>query len=313
MVKKLCRLCFKHSTKPIGIFSSKGIELNIAEIIRGHFPDEVNNHSHFRTNTNAIVFPRTATPQLNETDNLPKWICLDCWIKSKYFHEFYNAVATAKNIYLTNLVKAQVPTFFEIDCNPFAREYDIPSVEDEAIIGEDANSKESPTDNAFETESSTQENNDIDVKCIEHSTVDGLKTEYEKQRNNDLAEYGSEDDVIAHDKTFGEVKCKENVCEEYGTFTGGILSAKEAADLATKVHEKTSKSAGREFTKLIPYFFDMVCELCKYEFKSLNDVFRHYRYQHDNAKVNVKCCPQPINSADLREHILYHLNPELYK
>lgn len=42
MVKKICRLCFKKATKPISIFGAKGINLNIAEILRIHFPDEVN-------------------------------------------------------------------------------------------------------------------------------------------------------------------------------------------------------------------------------------------------------------------------------
>lgn len=48
MVKKICRLCFKKATKPIGIFSATGIKLNIAEILRIHFADEVNGRFRYR-------------------------------------------------------------------------------------------------------------------------------------------------------------------------------------------------------------------------------------------------------------------------
>lgn len=61
MVKKICRLCFKNATKPIGIFSAKGINHNIAEILRIHFPDEVN--ANFATESSAyIIFPVHTIP-----------------------------------------------------------------------------------------------------------------------------------------------------------------------------------------------------------------------------------------------------------
>lgn len=41
MNEKICRLCFEKKTRPIGIFTAKGIELKIAAIIRKHFSDEV--------------------------------------------------------------------------------------------------------------------------------------------------------------------------------------------------------------------------------------------------------------------------------
>lgn len=41
MTKEDCRLCFKTTLKPIGIFTPKGIKLNVANTVRTHFPDEV--------------------------------------------------------------------------------------------------------------------------------------------------------------------------------------------------------------------------------------------------------------------------------
>lgn len=42
MIENECRLCFEAKPALIGIFAEDGIELKIAEIIRKHFPDEVN-------------------------------------------------------------------------------------------------------------------------------------------------------------------------------------------------------------------------------------------------------------------------------
>lgn len=43
MVENTCRLCFEKKPTFIHIFAGKGINLKIAETIRMHFPDEVNN------------------------------------------------------------------------------------------------------------------------------------------------------------------------------------------------------------------------------------------------------------------------------
>lgn len=50
MTVETCRLCFEKKRRPISIFTGKGIKLNIAETIRLHFRDEVNNwfHVHIR-------------------------------------------------------------------------------------------------------------------------------------------------------------------------------------------------------------------------------------------------------------------------
>lgn len=39
--RKRCRLCFEDKSRPIGIFSVKGVQMKIAELIQKHFPDGV--------------------------------------------------------------------------------------------------------------------------------------------------------------------------------------------------------------------------------------------------------------------------------
>lgn len=41
MVEKMCRLCFEEKTPLIDLFAPKGVQLNAANVIRLHFPDEV--------------------------------------------------------------------------------------------------------------------------------------------------------------------------------------------------------------------------------------------------------------------------------
>lgn len=42
MTENYCRLCFVEKSRSFGIFTTKGVKLNVANTIREHFPDEVN-------------------------------------------------------------------------------------------------------------------------------------------------------------------------------------------------------------------------------------------------------------------------------
>lgn len=299
MVKKICRLCFKKAKKLIGIFKAKGIELDIAKILRLHFPDEVPffqlAHTHTHKQLSLLEysnsdFSATFHFQIDERDeSLPKFICPDCWMKSKYFHEFYNSVAEAKSRYLTKAAKrSEKPAFIEVDCDLAEDVCDIPFIKVETIIEEDPSTID-PKHNGFETQN--------------------------------YAEYGSSSDDHSNamanvkDEECDGLKCEENESTESAPkFESAIEAPLGAeAELAIKIFEKSSKSKSDEFMKLVPNYFDMSCELCECDFTTLNQAYMHYRYNHDNAKVHVKCCPDRISPADLREHILFHLNPDIYK
>lgn len=286
---------------------------------------------------NAILCDAYA--QVDEYDEeMPQSVCLDCWIKTKYFHEFYTAAIKAKDIFLENLAKAKEPTFMESDCNSPAQELGIPYLEVVPLIENDASSEQAAADNGFEvehvmlqshelydetsiqlaagdpdeTENAPLRNDVFVANTAELPIITTYETEHGLFQNNELMTYDPHDDLAISDVENDEIEFDASVIGSE-PIIGGDLTVKEAASLAKKVNDKSSKEAFDEFMKLIPHYFDMICELCKYEFKSLNEVFRHYRYQHDNAKINVKCCLQPVNSADLRDHILNHLHPDLYK
>lgn len=101
-----------------------------------------------------------------------------------------------------------------------------------------------------------------------------------------------------------------NKCDEIVSVD---LPATEAAELAKSIYEKTCKFAKEKLAPLIPTYFDMKCEKCKYEFKSLSDAFSHYKEKHKQTKATVKCCQSEIHLMSIRDHILHHLNPDVFK
>lgn len=128
MNEKICRLCFEKKTRPIGIFTAKGIKLKIAAIIRKHFSDEVN----------IIAFPFVPVrrivkmfgdgiDQVSEADALPKFVCSHCWTNTTKFHKFYNTVIDGKKTFLASSVGKEEPTFNEINCDSFT--IDVPDID----------------------------------------------------------------------------------------------------------------------------------------------------------------------------------------
>lgn len=294
-MQKTCRLCFKKAIEPIDIFSAKGINLNIAETLRTHFPDEVNKN--FAARNKCLSFTGAFHFQVNENDDvLPKFICTECWDKSKYFNEFYNAVAEAKNIYLKGLVKTEQPPFAEVNCDAGSEFVVLPSAKIKGDIDEDESST-GHTDNGFDSDKESLQNDDS-VECGIDEQLNSI--EAFKHDDND------------------KINCKENIRKETtpknDLIPGGVLSAKDAAKLAIKVYKRTCTDSEKNvFKKSIAVYYDMKCEACNFQFKSFNHANEHNRANHENSKVKMKCCPQPILPSDVREHILNHMNPDLFK
>lgn len=186
-------------------------------------------------------------------------------------------------MYLTTALRNEEPKFTEVNCDSPRYDYDIPLVKVEAVIEEDVRSIET-SKNGFEIDQEESPPKD-EIEC----ESDGIPT-------------ANEDDV------YGEAASNYDSCTD-----NSVLNAEATAKLAKQIVEKTCKSATNEFMKLIPNYFDMICELCSYGFKSLNEVYRHYREVHKETKATVKCCQRRLPTPCIRDHILHHLNPEVFK
>lgn len=95
-----CRLCFAHSFFHMNLFATSK---NVIEAIQDIFHCEViinkyhKNAIHFRLKRN--FFCRI---QIDEFDQLPNFVCVDCWVTVEKFHTFYKNVNAAQNKFLLN-------------------------------------------------------------------------------------------------------------------------------------------------------------------------------------------------------------------
>lgn len=66
--------------------------------------------------------------------------------------------------------------------------------------------------------------------------------------------------------------------------------------------------------QIIDQYFDMNCELCETVFNSLEDAISHYAINHNNPRGYIRCCQLKFASKGLLNwHIVWHLNPEVFK
>lgn len=67
--------------------------------------------------------------------------------------------------------------------------------------------------------------------------------------------------------------------------------------------------------QIIEQYFDMNCDFCDTIFKSFDDAISHYGAHHkDKSKGYVRCCQLKFTVRSFYNwHIVWHLNPDLFK
>lgn len=194
---------------------------------------------------------------------------------------------SAKAIYLQNSAIENGPNFIAINCD--ANEYDVevPFVTQEPI----------DTEHDILMENVTPQ----DHGSIENGPDDA---------NGSIAD----DDCTEKDqKESVREKVHEN-CDNATEKTAELASrVYEKADKTSSASMKLRKMAKKEFLELIPKYFDLNCEICKCRCKSLSNVFIHYRDKHKQTRATVQCCQRKMPIKDIRDHILFHLNPDVFK
>lgn len=113
-----CRLCFTPGMFHINMFkTTQQIVQTIREIF--HCEVMINKRNLFSPSNRRIIhFPAFDFPvfQLNEFDDLPNFICVDCWMTLKKFYEFYQNVLRAQSRYLGGFnatVKVETENHYE--------------------------------------------------------------------------------------------------------------------------------------------------------------------------------------------------------
>lgn len=223
----------------------------------------------------------------NENDHLPKSICRDCWTQLESFHKFYNSVKAARVTFMLNFVKHNDMDFTETKCND-----DIFTIKIEPDV--------------LSTE--------LQMSPLEDNEISESVSEVESSRLQDI-------------------EAAENVTSFYSVNGGNFNAADEddtsqSISKAMKPNDKTGQkhvrkvARGREiriqsnkqFDHLIPNYVDMFCENCKHPFDTFKEACRHYIWEHKQKSVLVKCCQRRLSiPGQIREHVQYHLNAEIFK
>lgn len=217
--------------------------------------------------------------QVSEDDILPKYICIECWTKVMDFHKFYEAVDAAKQIFTNNSVKDETPNIFEINCDAVEFDADIGLVKSE------------PSSDADESADNSEQ------------------TEY-SQSGAHTIQYDNGDSDVA-----------ESIDKQMRNVGDAFVAVEKAIEITAKVEDScgvngpfNANSRGNEkFDHLILEYMKMHCEICQQPFATLSEAISHYRSKHQRRTVTLKCCQRRIKMPDIRDHIQYHLTPDVFK
>lgn len=151
----------------------------------------------------------------------------------------------------------------------------------------------------------------------------------ENQPSQDHTQFGNDAEIMIENAQCNDDvnndKNEESICEIFDIKCDPHVTnvTTRPPDLATVIFEKADqtsstsinmrKMANKELMKLMPEYFDLNCEICKYKCISLTEMSKHYREKHKQSKATVKCCQRKLNFNLIRDHILFHLNPDVFK
>lgn len=203
----------------------------------------------------------------------------------------------AKDEFLLKFVKTDEPNFTEIHCDFSDYDDDMPAMklEPEIVV----------------TEVKTQplEEDEKNFDLLVEMTQENMEPA-SPGINDDYGDKDFSDDEISSDSS------DDDSGSEYDPVTDGPVQkpAKNKKNNSETVNENPETNADAEFDHLISNFMDMFCEICKDPFETLLDVAKHYRKKHKKRAIFFKCCKRKLKlPGEVREHIQFHLNPDIFK
>lgn len=236
--------------------------------------------------------------QVSENDAFPKFVCADCWTKLKDFHEFYDAVNEAKSTFMKNAVKEEFPNFVAVDCDLVDIDGELSEVkheQTECVVIEDSTSAH------FVSET------------IENDVKSDLE-ETEKDTNGQLAADTFDNDEVSN----------ESDGDDSGSNWSDGLSMKMDLDInwemtnmamATPIASELAEYADKKngIDDLVAKYMNMTCDACDQSFETVQEGRDHYRIKHDKRPVIINCCDRRLRLYHIRDHLRYHMNPDIFK
>lgn len=209
-------------------------------------------------------------------------MCIECWTKLSDFDDFYNAVDEAKHSYLARSVKEEfVLCFDEINCPAVEPNDDVVFAKVELlddVVAADADHN----DDEFKDKENFRNDNDT--------------------RSNDAHEDGS------------SVKSVIEFSEKYDLKVEAMTESEANVENTPATPETpVQKDKVKKYDHLILQYMNMYCERCRHPFATLSDACRHYRSKHNERTVKLNCCDRKFAFSDVRSHMRYHMNPDIWK
>lgn len=222
-------------------------------------------------------------------------MCSDCWIKLDNFHKFYNQVDTARNIYLKNSVKEDIET----NCDAIEYDVGISTVKVEPLDSVVAKLEEElQSESVNDTNSSSLQTPDL----YDNACIDAVGTDQDDSDSNE-----KDNDI----KNFIWENAFE--CDSEVEATAAEIFIEMADKTENLSLEKGKTTANKNFDHLMSKYMNTTCDVCELPFKTLTEAISHYRNQHNQRSVNIICCERQLSLRDIRYHIQYHLNPDVFK
>ncbi|XP_055325845.1 zinc finger protein 431-like [Sitodiplosis mosellana] len=252
--RDLCRLCYTQVLEYFNIFENSVLVPNIVDTLKQYFDDEV-----------------------NDSDVLPKIICIECWDKVEAFRKFSERVIALRAEYrqqhLNNAVKDE-------DYG----EYTVSNVEPE-----------------FHQEM-------VCVDPLRPIKVIMEKGDEKMELEESKLHYGS-----GNEQGFSDGNEDDDESEVYDE----LINRNELPESGegTRLPRHISEVSPEQQQQIISQYCDMSCDFCDVTFATFQEATHHYRVTHNNQpKGYVKCCSLKwLQSSHLNVHIVWHLNPELFK
>lgn len=225
--------------------------------------------------------------QISEDDIFPKFVCTDCWTKLAHFHDFYNAVDEARDIYLKQTVKEELPS----------------NITESNGDGGDGDGDGDVDDNV----SVKIEPMDFDVDKWEMESQK-LEAEYRMLQSNDAFE---NIENVDFDLEYVDDECEiQNSIETSDEFsTSKVIVLSKNTDEKPFAKKCTTNNAAPEISDLM----SMNCFYCNFQFNTLSQLIKHFQSEHNDRCIKIRCCDTNLKMDELLEHMEYHKNPDKYK
>lgn len=146
----------------------------------------------------------------------------------------------------------------------------------------------------------------------ENNPKDDAMSEQQSHRSFDFEEneeqfMDSETEVLEKDDNYRKLRDAED--EDFP-------SAEALKKIPTRLIENGSLIyKGKRLIRLLSIFYNMTCKICTtLRFRSIHDLFRHYRNHHPEKEASVTCCSTELTKMPkIIWHFVKHIEPDAFK